>query len=164
MTNNKLKLDRVIITPQQVLVASTAACTSHVNEKRREHLSIDELLGRYQRIIRLAKQRNISLSLRKKPLSMKRRIEELQETYDDQMDIYNELFDSLVEAWRKVVTKGIYQGRRNDPEYRSAVAIAHKLSPMTAHSRPIGQAIDINNELNRCLDSLNKTNVTKIWL
>jgi len=160
----RIELDRIIINTQEVSISSSSCCTSFVSIKRCPALNVDELLERYQRIVRQAKSKSVKLVLRKKPQSMKARILEMKDTYPQEATSYNVFFDTLVSAWIKIVQSGLYKGYGDDPKYLRAVALSHQIMSMTSHSEAIGKAIDINNELNHCLQQLQNLKTTAIAL
>ncbi len=164
MSAQRFELDRVIISSQQVLVSSSASCTTFVNDSRCETLNLEELMETYKNIVRKAKQRGIKVSFRRKPLSMKARILELETSYYYNMNVYNSLFDSLVDAWNALIEEGLYRGIDDNKAYKRAVEISHKMNRMISHSSVIGKAIDIRNALNASENRLQAKGTSKIYL
>ena len=157
-----IKLSKVSLTDQQILVMSESSCTVWIDERPvGAHLDPAGLLSIYTQVLREAKDKGIKISY---GLRLKSKLQSLKEPTPECLKKAQTLYQALKEGWTAKVEKGIYPGYADDAEIDRLSKLKWEYQKLFHLNQPLGQLLNIKSILSDHIDNVKREDITKICL
>lgn len=163
-TREKIILENAIVNENKIYVTSDSTC--YINLEKVEKIDIKGLLELYKEIIKIAKEKKVSISYKN---GYKKKLIELEHSYNVAYSDYEESFNDLVWLWKLQLEQGIRVGYRDDVLYYKAILpIKFKIEKMFNRDQVMSIIKEIKYSLEKTKDDLTKDEmfgvVTKIFI